>query len=251
MIAAMKEEKPFCNQAQALGITHIVVRQDIDLANPIEDKPADIINVLNSSPEVEMPTMFSSNTSKGITIYPLKDNCTIKNMVSLNGSNRNVSYNMVNPVKYEIEVSQIKNGDTLELLNNFHYGWKIYGNNNLMQSYDNKNTYRPHNLFEDLGDVRLLFNESYNEANHKVTRDYANGWKIDINELAKVSEVKENNDGTYTIRVIAYYNLQNYFYIGLIIFVTISILIVSYMLYSYSVKKSHHKKNDKIDSYNR
>lgn len=84
------------------------------------------------------------------------------------------------------------------------------------------------------------------DENHLMVNGYANAWFIKINKiLAQPGFYKKNYDGSYDMELIVEYQLQQFFYIGLIVSgVTLSICI-GYLFYEFRKNKKNIQKNKK------
>lgn len=231
-MSLIRKGKSICSITKDLGITQIMVRQDIDLNGLMEDKPQKIISLLNKSSEISSHTEYFENGRPGFTIYQIQKDCVQQNSIALNGTSKNMEFNMDSPVKYEVKISNIKGGEVLTLLNNYSSNWNLYLNKKPVINYENKNVYTVENIQSNFKDISLLTDKAYNSSYHVMTNGYANGWKINISELKKLGNIKENSDGTYTLSLILYYKTQLYFYVGIVIFSLEIAAIMLYMIYS-------------------
>jgi hypothetical protein len=231
IMSHIRKGKSICVLTKDLGITHIMVRRDIDLNSVMEDRPQNLITKLNNSTDISSRKDYFENNKNIFTIYILKRDCVQGEVITLNNSSKNIYFNMDSPVKYEVKLSNIKGGEVLSLLNNYSSNWNLYLENEDAIHYTNKNQYLMNNFQNNFKDISLLGNMAYDKKLHVVSNGFANGWILNTNELKRINDIKMNPDGTYNLYLILYYKTQLYFYIGVIIFLFEIFLIISYMIY--------------------
>lgn len=241
LMQSIRTNESYCDMTKKLGITHIMVRYDIDLQGVMQDNPNTLIKILDKSPEVISKRFFSSQKDKGIIIYTLKKQCAEQNSIVYSPTNDkfSFSYSAINPVMYKVRITNVNDGDTLTLLNNFSPGWKIFADDS--NPPDGKNNYyQPHNYYLDFQQVYLITKESYNDGNHFKAQDFANGWKLSKDDLAKIGALHKNQDGTVSADIILFYTTQLYLYIGIIVFLLVLVSLLFVAIYSFF----KHKKNE-------
>jgi len=231
IMSHIRKGSSFCVLAKNLGVTHIMVRRDIDLNSQMEDKPENLIKIIDKSGDIYSRKDYFENSKNRFTIYTLSKNCTQQGMITLDNSSKNVSYDMISPVKFEVKLSNIRGGEVLSLLNNYSSNWNLYLENEDAIHYANKNQYLINNFQSNFKDISLLGNMAYDKKLHVVSNGFANGWKLNIDELKKLGDLEMNPDGTYNVYLTLYYKTQLYFYIGVGIFLLELIVIICFMIY--------------------
>ncbi len=105
----------------------------------------------------------------------------------------NVTFEKISPVKYKINISNLKESTDLTFLESFHSGWKLCQHNTQC----------------------FLFDES-----HREVFGYANQWTVDsdsiINNLNK-DHYSKNEDGSIDVDLILYFKPQTYQNIGIVL----------------------------------
>jgi hypothetical protein len=75
-------------------------------------------------------------------------------------------------------------------------------------------------------------NKSTDIAPHILVNQYSNGWYIDINKLCVVQKkCQQNANGSYNIKLVAYFSPQKYFYVGSTISSLALLTCISYLSY--------------------
>ena len=143
-----------------------------------------------------------------------------------------VSYRRVSPVKYEIQLKNIKAAFPLIFLEKYHIGWGLYANkysDDFKLTNDKKLIHRADNSLPsranqtvviDASDISYLLNKPIFNDDHIMANGYANAWIIDPGAFAKTHSVnyyKQNTDGTIDINLTMYFSLQSVYYLGLLI----------------------------------
>ena len=221
----------FCALTKEAGISHIMLRHDLSLSNPFEDKPKNLSEILDNNKLVVGKKDFKSNEGKGFTIYTLNTKC-IANLIQLTKKNEaHIDFQIINPTKIKISISKLKNINILKFLNNFQNSWKIY-----LSKYSrdffikneqlNINTYPKKKIFFEGDELKLFTKKPLFEESHKINKNWDNQWIIDpqyIKDNYSDSYYSQNSDGSINIQLVLYYKMQSYLYVGFIVFGFISI----------------------------
>lgn len=138
-----------------------------------------------------------------------------------------ISFEIINPVKYKIVFHNVKETQDLSFLQSFHSDWKLYpatyGQGNACQQYFSHKVSGVGeckgggDLFsaEDLG---YMFRASVFDASHNVFEGYANSWKISPEEIKSlgVKYFKQNPDGSVDFELTLFFRTQSLFYLSMI-----------------------------------
>ena len=141
----------------------------------------------------------------------------------------NITFQKVNPIKYDILIKNLKAPRDLLFFESFHDDWKLYIKNNPTNSWcgevkyfvknDAKECENQQKFFEG-EELSYLWEKPNFDSTHKVVNEYANGWTIDP-EYIKANYPKEYYkiypDGSMDIELTLYFKPQSYFYLGIII----------------------------------
>lgn len=134
----------------------------------------------------------------------------LKNSPHLFKSSAEISYKKINPVKYEIKISNLKGKKDLLFFETYHPGWKLY---------TTKGT-ESNSLFSNVTDVFKFIQMPIYDNSHNELVPYGNKWTIDSSEVKnKTSQVfyESNKDGTINMKMTLYFLPQVYFYLGMVI----------------------------------
>lgn len=225
----------FCELTRQLGISHIMVREDLSSLMVVEDKFQNLIQVFNRNRNIQAKKEYFDNKYRGFSIYKLKRECT-DNIISVDNIDiAKFDYFIVNPTKIKVRIRGLRNATLLSFLSNYRGSWKIYLNEKNMDFFStknkiNSNTYPATNIFFEGDEISLFLRKSLAEKFHTVIYEYANGWKIDpnyIKESFSKKYYKINDDGSIDVDLIIYYKTQSLFYFGMtLFFVTCLILFI-------------------------
>jgi hypothetical protein len=149
-----------------------------------------------------------------------------------------LEYRQINPTKYVVKVHGASQSFPLFFAESFHPGWKLYLQPDLLApasgkfvSADNQGTIQNNNLaggrFYD-----LLFNRPVLADRHFTANGFANGWWIDLTELAGQGRIKSNVDGSYDFCFTIEFEPQKYFYLGLVVSGLTLLACLGYLFYS-------------------
>ena len=138
-----------------------------------------------------------------------------------------LEYTKIDPTKYRVQIRNVKGKFPLILSQNFNSGWKLYMTNN--KPLDNSISVRSSSGTVQNDDLpRGSLYETWSikpldEKNHFMVNGYANGWLID-------PETACDNKINCDFEIIIELRSQKMFYIGLVVSVATSILLLIYWL---------------------
>ncbi|MBR9704872.1 hypothetical protein GOV12_05650 [Candidatus Pacearchaeota archaeon] len=166
-------------------------------------------------------------------------------------------FQKINPTKYKIHISNLKNTQDLTFLESFHREWKLYIKKkpkkdwcNPIEYYNNTDTTEcEHTLkFFEGEELSYLTKKPIFDDTHQIELDYANQWTINpqyIKDNFSKDYYTENPDGSINIELILYFKPQSYFYIGLLISAITLILCIIFLILSY-IKQHKNNKKEKL-----
>lgn len=226
LVRVMLKKQNVCTQLKQIGISQIMVRQDLSSDEKTEESVSHVLSVLNYSPYIASKKIYSDDHQVGFTFYTVKNQCR-SNVVTLaqNGSqNVSLSYTIQNPTRINIEIKNLKSSTSLIFLNNFRTNWKLYPVTFSSDFIDNKNKNRNSFLTEkDLFNTEELsspWKKSIPESDQSVAYGYANKWLINRGEIKRdfPEDYTTNKDGSINVQFVLYYNNQAFVLYGFIIF---------------------------------
>lgn len=239
-----------CDLTKGAGISHIMLRHDLSLSNPFEDKPKNLSKILDNNKFVVGKKDFNSNEGKGFTIYTLDTKCTA-NLIQLTKKNEaHIDFQIINPTKIKISILKLTNINILKFLNNFQNNWNIYlskySNDFFIKNEQlNINIYPKKKIFFEGDELQFFTKKPLFEKSHKNNKSWENQWTIDPQYIKKNypdSYYYQNQDGSINIQLILYYKTQSYLYLGLIIFGVILFVFFLYfclLIYKKITKRSN------------
>ena len=147
---------------------------------------------------------------------------------------KNIYFQKINPTKYLIHFSNLKNKQDLLFFESFHPGWKLYVSRKDPDCISSKNfvakedsiyecSYK-NNLYEG-EEISYLWKKTVFENTHSSFDESFNKWIIDpaiIKE--KPFDYTKNKDGSINMSLILYFNPQSYFYLGSILSLTVFLI---------------------------
>lgn len=235
-----------CNLIKEAGISHIMVRFDLSKDNPFEDSPINLTKKFDKNNLFIDKKKFSNKEGKGFYIYKINNRCT-SNLIQISEANKtSVTYQIINPIKIKILIKNLKNKITLTFLNNFQQTWKLYiseYNNDffLRNELLNSNTYPKKAILVEGDELEYLFKKPLFAETQKSSKNWANQWTIDPQSIRNSnSKYQENSDGSINIQLTLYFEAQNYFYIGILIFGGVVIIIILILMIQILPKSFRH-----------
>jgi len=237
LMLLIRNKKSFCDLTKQIGISHIMVRQDLSDEAVIADKPQVLIDMLDMNKAIEEKREFKSKEYKGFIIYQLKKDCRSDIIQISKANTAKIDYSIINPIKIKINIMGLKAADQLIYLSNFRSSWKLYFNQIspyfISSNYINRNFYSDKKRFFEGDEIALIWKNAYPEKYHTIKNGYANGWKIDPSYIKATYSDKYyrlNPDGSINIQLTLYYQIQSYFYLGILLFICILIFIISVLV---------------------
>jgi len=169
--------------------------------------------------------------NKYLELYKVKDQYYQSKIFLPDGkTDEEITFSYITPVKYLIEIDNIRDTNQLAFLESYNKYWKLYP-----LKFTGEND--PGNMFSDL---TYLYKMSIFDSSHEVAFNYANGWKLSANSIVSqygTSYYETNPDGSKNIKLLVYYKPQSYFYLGEIISGAVLLLYIGYLIYSSIIKK--------------
>lgn len=222
LLSDVRDNTSLCETARRLNISHIVVRQDLSAAAKVEDKPEDLIRILNAHPDIVSRKPFGAGGKPGFTLFTLKPECR-SSLVQLSGDDSaGITYRMESPVQIKITVTHVSKPVRLEYLTNFTKLWGLL----------------PAKLH--ISPYRYLYRKTPFYDYHSPVYSYANQWELSPNILKQnlsSDQYTVNSDGSVNADLTLYYLPQLTYYAGALL--TVSILLGSfvYILFKHKGKK--------------
>ncbi len=192
-------------ELQKFPIRYIILRNDISCSDCIFISPKTF--ALNRLNPVFQNQLF--------TVYELKDYSPV-----INGGK--LSYQMVNPVKFEVQLANVKNNDELNLALSFNKNWNLYLNK--------------------LDGTQSFFDKSIFKNTHQLQNAYANKWLIDTNYIKQkytTDYYSVNKDGTINVKLAIYYQSQFWYYFYGLISLSIFLSYILFLLLMSKKKKKN------------
>ena len=162
-----------------------------------------------------------------LELYKIKDEYYKPKIYLANTSkDKRLSFSYISPVKYSLEIKNIRNIDQLVFLESYNKYWKIYP-----LKFETEN-----NLDGFFSDLVYLYKKPIFDFGHKTIFGYANGWNIDTGDIINQYDnnyYKTNSDGSKNIKLLLYYKPQSFFYLGVAISCGVLSLFVIYLIYCF------------------
>lgn len=131
----------------------------------------------------------------------------LKNSPKVIGSMEDINYEKINPIKYKIEIKNLKTPQKLFFYETYHPGWKIYPSE---KHYENT-------ILSNVTDFLYLIKKPIFDNSHYALAPYGNEWIINPNTIKNsLSEsfYKQNKDGSIDVTLTLYFLPQSYLYLG-------------------------------------
>lgn len=210
LTGAIVQSKEFCTISKILGISHIVIRQDIDHHANTENTPDLYIGKMRKRQEIREVKSFAYGKS-GILVYTLKDACRETRMIISSGAD--IQYSSQSPTLITGIINKSTHSAQLSLLQNETNQWRLY-------TMDTSTTFAP----------ILSFLKVYKEISKTPSpKEITNTWAIS----------PSSND----MKFVLFYQSQAYFLIGLAVLAITNVIIISLVLYSHDQR--NHQKSSK------
>lgn len=235
LMQGIREHNSICIASKALGISHIIVRDDL-VRSQVEDSPRLIIATLDKHPEIAGRVVFPGGNDTQLVIYKIKKECTTK-LLQLNGNYASFKYDFINPGKIILNIDDLKGAAELTFLNNFNKNWEVFiddsdsisgvkgQGSSVAAAYNNPRSWKL-----SLNELLYAFRQAPFESTHAVKSQYANSWTLNPAAFKQSSKAVGNSSdlrSSRNIRLVLFYRPQAYFYLGTIIsLVTLAILLL-------------------------
>jgi len=156
----------------------------------------------------------------------------------------NISFKMINPVKYQIFFKNIKQDQLLYFYQNYHQDWKLYlapyiNNSQLCGDFINHEAYhvkecRAEKSMAGLDDFTYLFRRPLYDNTHAPSGGYANSWRISPEYIKANYDrkyFKLNPDGSVDFTMVLFFRIQSMFYAGVVVAGVYFLIISSVVLF--------------------
>jgi len=223
LMQLIREGGPICEAARGLGVSHIMVRQDLDRNLAVEDRPARLITILDGHADIKKKTIFEGEGK--LTVYKLNDKC-VDGLISAQRDKKgshSFHFSVLNPAKILLQFDNLKKSVRFDFLTNFNENWKIYPSKEMIPL--------------DCGffssffmDIQYLFRSPLFHDRHTIVNGYANRWEIDpyqVKQKLSPDYYHLNTDGSVNFRLVLYYQTQAYVFVGFMIsLLTLGVLLM-------------------------
>jgi hypothetical protein len=237
LMSLIDSNKSICQAAKNIGITHIMVRQDLWTKQPKQDKPEMLLSILDEHPDVAAKKKYGASIYKGFTIYSLRDDC-LSGIVKLESNkDAKISYLFKNPTKIEILIQNLSTPSELLFLNNFSKSWKIYegGPVSGSKSFNNKNYFNSISNHIAVNELYFLFKKPLFEDSHREVHSFANSWTLDPSQIEAANILHEKNaDNSINIHLVLLYKPQLYLYMGMALTITTFLYLLGRTFFDYN-----------------
>ena len=223
----IREDGPICATSRVLGISHIVVRDDL-ARSQVEDIPRSITAVLDKHPDIAKKTTFMDGNDANLVVYKIKTECAAK-LLDLDGNFTSFRYDFINPGKIVLNIEGLRGSAKLTFLDNFNNNWAIFADQDdeIFEASATKprssvaGVYSaPDSLKLSFDDLFYAFRRAPFENTHALSLQYANFWILDAaflkREIGAVDR-RSNSDGSINVRLVLFYQPQAFFYLGIVI----------------------------------
>jgi hypothetical protein len=223
LMQLIREGEPICEAARGLGVSHIMVRQDLDRNQAVEDRPARLIAILDGHSDISNKTTFEG--AGKLAVYKLNDQCVdglISTQRDKKGSH-SFHFSVLNPTKIVLQFDNLKESVRLDFLTNFNENWKIYPSKEMIPLDGG-------GFSSFFMDIQYLFRSPLFHDRHTIVNGYANRWEIDpyqVKQKLSPNYYHLNTDGSVNFRLVLYYQTQAYVFVGFLIsLLTLGVLLM-------------------------
>ena len=225
LIQLIRDNKSICETSRALGISHIVVRDDL-VHSSVQDAPRLIAAILDKHPDIAQRTAFADKSGAELIVYKLKVECT-GNLLNLDGKFVSFKYELLNPGKIVLNIEGLRGSAKLTFLDDYSQNWGVFveqPNEPTKASEDRARSsvaaaYNTPGVMKlSLDEVRYLFKRMPFESSHVVSQ-YANAWTVDptlLGNKSGVSNGSSNSDDSVNVKLVLYYRPQVYLLLGIV-----------------------------------
>lgn len=226
LIQLLRDNKSICEASRALGISHIVVRDDLERFQ-VEDAPKQISALLDKHRNIIQKKNFTDQSGEQLISYKLKPECS-SSLINLNGDFEAFDYELLNPGKIALNIEGLRGAAKLSFLYEYSHNWKIFVEQTVGATKKSEVTPRssvaaaynaPSAVKLSLDEVGYLLRKPSFENSHEISQ-YANEWTIEEALLEdKNGDLKgaSNSNGPVNVRLILYYQPQAYLLIGIMV----------------------------------
>jgi hypothetical protein len=161
----------------------------------------------------------------------------------INAKKVSVLFTNSNPIRYDVELKNLKNKQDLNLLLSYNKDWKVYlGNkNNSINCNNGKVKYstnisecvKPKIFFEG-DELSYLWKKPLFENSQGLENGYANKWTIDPEYIKRnfpATDYTVNKDDSINIDLIIYFAPQSWLYLTFILSTSVLVSLIVYIVY--------------------
>lgn len=223
---------------QKFSTKYLIIHKDIN--KDWLDNSKNVVNTINNLESANIVDKLEDNDY--FTLYELDDDYLVP---LISADKAEVYFQKNNPVKYRINIRNLKEKTNIEFHQSHNYQWMLYLEANPDNSwckpikfYKKTKTTECESTNEvfEINELTYLWKKPVFDDTHEMVNDYGNGWTIDpgyIKENYPKEYYKENEDGSIEIELILYFKPQSYYYIGILISVFALMLSIGYLLWGW------------------
>jgi len=221
-LTSLLQDRQFKDFAE-FPIKYIIFRKDVTCEDCLLIKEKELLDIAE---KVYKNDSFS--------LFKLKKFSPIINGMEIN-------YKTINPVKFKVELLNIKDKENLNLMFSFNKNWKIYldkyssmdgceVNTGLVSVSVTQCIGEKH--FFNGDEAKYLFNKGGFNSTHELSNGYGNKWIIDpdfVIENFDSSFYKKNQDGSINLSLTIYYQPQSWYYVFAVITLVVFVLYLTFI----------------------
>ena len=213
-------------------IKYVIHRRDTNCAS--------CLNIADKDLTESFQKVFENND---YSVYAINNFTPI-----VNAKNTSISFTNINPVRYNVEIRNLKSITDLNFLLSYNKDWKIYLNKSeincvngrIMHDVNISECVKPKAFFKG-DELNYLWKDQLFESSHQLENGYANKWTIDpeyIKRNFSPSDYTVNKDGSININLAIYFAPQSWLYLTLIVSLSIFVCLITYLMYKNFQKSS-------------
>ena len=218
-----------------LNIGYILIRKD-DFEN-YNEKNHKFIERINKN---NIATKVVSN--QYLDLYRINKDYYVPRIM-LGDDQATVSFTYISPIKYKININNLKNSEDLLFLESFNkyfklylqpYNNKIYIPCDIVNTVNNANECSSQTKYFRLIDLTYLYKHDIFDNTHKIAYNYANSWTLDADHIKNNysnNYYSVNADESINFELILFYKPQALFYITQIIGYSALVLCLIYLIF--------------------
>ena len=228
LMAMISKKQDACNSYKELGISHVLVREDLSKEQVTEVPIPQVLSLLNQNPNISGKKAYYDKSSHGFTLFTVKPECR-SNVLAINNGRKDktiLKYNIQNPTRINIELRNVRNNEELYFLHNFMPTWKLhpvkFSDNFISGDGVNNNLFLYKKDLFTIDELFYIWRKTLPEKNHSVAYGYANKWLIDAKEIKRdypATHYTTNKDGSVNVQFVLYHKNQSFVVYGFLIFI--------------------------------